>query len=147
MMLDGCRAAPSRPIGRAPTMVKVARPESRGSLGAKWRTGRPISIGETPGRTGLGMFVPAIHEAKTTQGRERRRRAARVVANGLALPHHPIVEAAGRRPGAVEALMKAAGTGPQGTAAGVTASRLLRFSAGLVPPGIIQPPLHHLQAA
>src|SRR3954454_299160 len=137
-MLDGCRAVLLRPTGLAPTTARIDRLESRGSLGGKWRTGRLIAIEETPGETARGMFTP----------RERRRRAARLVVSGLALPRHPIAGAAGLSRGVVGALMKVGGTGPPGTAADATGSvPALRFGARLVPTGIIQPPLHYLEAA
>src|SRR4051812_14689851 len=147
-MLDGCRAGPLRPTGLARTTARIDRLESRGSLGAKWRTGRLMVIGETRGETARGMFAPAIHGGKTMGVLERRRRVARLVASGLAPPRHPIAGAAGRSRGVVGALMKAGGTGPPGTAADATGSvQALRVGARLVPTGIIQPPLHHLEAA
>jgi hypothetical protein len=147
-MLDGCRAGPLRPTGLARTTGKIDRPESRGSLGAKWRTVRLVAIEENPGETAPGMFAPAMHAGKVIGAPERRRPAARLVPSGLALPRHLIGAAAGRSRGLVGALMKAEETGPPGTAADATGSvQALRVGARLVPTGIIQPPLHQLEAA
>src|SRR3954454_4036963 len=121
-MLDGCRAGRSRPIGLARKTGKIGQRESRGSPGAKWRTGPLIVIVGIRAETVRGMFGPAIQEGKTTGEGDRRRRAATMVASGRALPRHRTAAAAGRSRGVAETLMKAGGIGPRGMADDATAN-------------------------
>jgi hypothetical protein len=131
MMLDGYRVGPSRPIGLVRTTGKIDPPESRDSLGAKWTTHRLLmSREETPGENGREMFSPAIPQGRTTRALGRRRHGATQAVTDLALPHHRIAGAAGRRRRRVEALIRVVGTALPAKAADATVNAGFSYSVG-----------------